>query len=59
MHLRVIADCLGVATLFPAVQADLNFAVKRGKIALNSLVKACRLAVGIVDYLNGDGSFAK
>jgi hypothetical protein len=38
MHLRVVLDDLRMATLFPAVRAGLNFALQRGKIALNNLI---------------------
>jgi hypothetical protein len=51
MHIRIVVDRLGVATLFPAARAGLDFELKRGKIALNNHVKACRLAVGTVDCL--------
>jgi hypothetical protein len=40
MHIRIVVDRLGVATMFPAVQAGLDFALKRGKIALNNLLCA-------------------
>jgi hypothetical protein len=33
--------------------------LQRGKIALNNIVKACQLAVGIVNRLQREGSLAK